>query len=173
MSISNEIDTNQRWIIHCCDQYLLRCGKYNPFVHEGDAITYNSYFQIQSKMTKLCVSTANIWKRENNQSVYLQQCQLSLLDVSDSMQANKIQRDKFLFNDGDENGGVPIETNHLTQFINLLTPLCLGYDFSQAQKLLKGYNCKGEKEKNQKLTQLFKFIPFLQTQITNVAHTDF
>ena len=43
------IDTYQRWIIHCCDQYLLRCGKYNPFMAEGEAITYNSYFQIQQK----------------------------------------------------------------------------------------------------------------------------
>eukprot|EP01084_Bolivina_argentea_P289551 497235_1 len=168
-----EIDTNQRWIIHCCDQYLLRCGKYNPFVKEGEPITYDSYFQIQQKMTKLCISTANIWKHgQNNQSVYLQQCQLSLLDCEDSTQSIKIQRDKFLFNDGDENGNTAIYTNHLTQFINLYHPLCLGYDLSSTQKLLKGYNCNISKDKKKKLTQ-FKFIPFLQTQITSTPHTDF
>ena len=195
------IDTNQRWIIHCCDQYLLRCGKYNPFINElqsdlydndhdnindnnnnnnnnRNILTYDSYFQIQQKMTKLCISTASIWRNnKNNQSVYLQQCQLSLLDVSDSIQSIKIQRDKFAFNDGDDSYGIsPIYTNHFTKFINLETPLCLGYDNNhnqQTHKLLKGYNCNLGRDKRTSLQ--FKFIPLghHQTQRTNTPHTDF
>eukprot|EP00485_Elphidium_margaritaceum_P019197 CAMPEP_0202730570 /NCGR_PEP_ID=MMETSP1385-20130828/186707_1 /ASSEMBLY_ACC=CAM_ASM_000861 /TAXON_ID=933848 /ORGANISM="Elphidium margaritaceum" /LENGTH=152 /DNA_ID=CAMNT_0049396847 /DNA_START=24 /DNA_END=485 /DNA_ORIENTATION=+ len=99
----HEMDAYQIWIIQCCDEFLLRCGRYNPFLSAAAGsdtpLTYATYFQIQHKMSKLCMSTASLWApsyaSNGNKSAYLQQCQLSLLDVTDSMQSTKIQRDKF------------------------------------------------------------------------------
>ena len=117
-----EFDSNQRWILHCCDPHMLRCGRYNPLQSEGDTITYSDYFQLQQKESKLCVSTANIWDRGSDhepKSLYLQQCQGSLEDAVDSVQSIKIQRDKFLFNDGEDYSKSPVFTDHFTFLINL------------------------------------------------------
>ena len=174
-----EFDTNQRWKLHCCDPYLLRCGRYNPFLDEGDEITYSDYFQIQQRESKLCISTANIWKRGNEQepkSVYLQQCQPSLLDSMDSVQSIKIQRDKFLFNDGEDDSRTPVHTDHFTFLINLFVPLCLGQEsgpkvsisintkpiLPPTDKLLRGYTCNVHRENSGSIQ--FKFIPLVPIQ---------
>ena len=161
-----ENDITQQWIIHCCDKYLLRCGPYNPSINNESTLTYDHYFQLQQKVKKLCISTASLWSNgESNQSVYLQQCQLSLLSADDSIESMKIQRDKFSFNDDHENGNVEVATNHFTKFINLYHPLCLGCDDiikGTTDMLLKGYDCSVPKA--DRILLQFKFIPLENTQ---------
>ena len=159
LQLCYELDRNQRWKLHCCDPYMLRCGRYNPLLGEGDTITYSDYFQIQQMESKLCISSANLWEKGTMfepKSVYLQQCQPSLMDSMDTLQSTKIQRDKFLFNDGEDDSGTPVHSNHFLFLINVFVPLCLGQE-PGTDYLVSGYPC--EVHTQDKVSVQFKFFP--------------
>mmetsp|Transcript_996 Transcript_996/g.1329 ORF Transcript_996/g.1329 Transcript_996/m.1329 type:complete len:267 (-) Transcript_996:131-931(-) len=175
------INIYQNFNIDCCDSFMLRCGILNPINKPLSHMTYNIYFQISINnfnnsdiknnnyntnidptiiYDKLCISTNNEWRNgKDNENLYLQECQGSYLNVTDSGDSeDKMLRDKFSFHLWDNNS--KIYNNHLIQIINIKCPACLGYTIQTNNKknikLLVGYSCNTGLEIN--YLYQFKFI---------------